>query len=62
MAYFKRKLGEWYSKAPRPARKQPAVDVDEPALAADDQEEPSEEATEADAPSGGGDGGGSVLE
>ena len=34
MAYLKRKLGELYSKAPRPARKQPAVDADEPAPAA----------------------------
>jgi hypothetical protein len=25
MAYLQRKLGEWYSEAPRPARKQPAV-------------------------------------
>jgi hypothetical protein len=39
MAYLKRKLGEWYRKAPRPARKQPAVDADEPAPAAGDQEE-----------------------
>ena len=31
MAYLKRKLGEWYSEASRPARKQPAVDADEPA-------------------------------
>jgi hypothetical protein len=52
MAYLKRKLGEWYHEAPRPASKQPAVDVDEPAPAAGDQEE----ATKADAPSGGGDG------
>ena len=59
MAYFKHKLGERYREAPRPARKQPAVDADEPAPAAGDQEE--EEATEADAPSGGGDGGGFVL-
>ena len=58
MAYLKRKLGEWYREAPRPARKQPAVDADEPAPAAGDQEE----ATEADAPSGGGDGGGLVLD
>ena len=57
MAYLKRKLGGWYREAPRPARKQPAVDADEPAPAAGDQEE----ATEADAPSGGGDGGGFVL-
>jgi hypothetical protein len=43
-------------RAARPARKhwQPAVDADEPAPAADDQEE----AAEADALSGGGDGGG----
>ena len=49
-----------YMEAPRPARKQPAVDADEPAPAAGDQEE----ATEADAPSGsgGGDGGGFVLD
>jgi hypothetical protein len=39
MAYLKRKLGEWYHEAPRPARKQPAVDADEPAPAAGDQEE-----------------------
>ena len=52
MAYLKHKLGGWYREAPRPARKQPAVDADEPAPAAGDQEE----ATEADAPSGGGDG------
>ena len=58
MAYLKRKLGGWYREAPRPARKQPAVDADEPAPAAGDQEE----ATEADAPSGGGDGGGFVLD
>ena len=58
MAYLKRKLGEWYREAPRPARKQPAVDADEPAPAAGDQEE----ATEADAPSGGGDGRGFVLD
>jgi hypothetical protein len=45
-------------EAPRPASKQPAVDADEPAPAAGDQEE----ATEADAPSGGGDGGGFVLD
>ena len=62
--YLKHKLGEWYyvtaslREAPRPARKQPAVDADEPAPAAGDQEE----ATEADAPSGGGDGGGFVLD
>jgi hypothetical protein len=37
MAYLKRKLGEWYSEAPRPARKQTAVDADEPAPAAGDQ-------------------------
>jgi hypothetical protein len=36
----------------------PAVDADEPASADDDQEE----ATKADAPSGGGDGSGFVLE
>jgi hypothetical protein len=60
MAYLKRKLGEWYQEAPRPACKQPAVDADEPAPAAGDQEE-EEEATEADAPSGGGDGSGFVL-
>jgi hypothetical protein len=58
MAYLKHKLGEWYSEAPRPAHKQPAVDADEPAPAADDQEE----ATEADASSGGGDGGGFILD
>jgi hypothetical protein len=58
MAYLKHKLEEWYREAPRPARKQPAVDADEPAPAAGDQEE----ATEADAPSGGGDGGGFVLD
>jgi hypothetical protein len=54
MAYLKRKLEE----APRPARKQPTVDVDEPAPAAEDQEE----ATEAYALSGGGDGGRFVLD
>jgi hypothetical protein len=50
-AHLKRKLGEWYREAPRPAHKQPAVDADEPAplAAANDQEE----ATEADAVSGG---------
>jgi hypothetical protein len=61
MAYFKRKLGEWYREAQRPASKQPAVDADEPVPAAGDQEE----ATEADAPpgaSGGGDCGGFVLD
>ena len=58
MAYLKHKLREWYRKAPRPASKQPAVDADEPAPAAGDQEE----ATEADAPSGGGDGRGFVLD
>jgi hypothetical protein len=58
MAYLKRKLGEWYREAPRPARKQPANDADEPAPAAGDQEE----ATETDAPSGGGDGSGFVLD
>ncbi len=52
MAYLKLKLGKWYREAPRPASKQPAVDADEPAPAAGDQEE----ATEAYAPSGGGDG------
>jgi hypothetical protein len=36
MAYLKRKLGEWHSEAPRPASKQPAVDADEPAPAADE--------------------------
>jgi hypothetical protein len=41
-----------YQEAPRPAHKQPAVNADEPAPAADDQKE----ATEADALSGGGDG------
>jgi hypothetical protein len=56
MAYLKRKLGEWYREAQRPARKQPAVDADEPAPAVGDQEE----ATEADAPSGGGNGSGFV--
>ncbi len=45
-------------EAPRPARKQPAVDADEPAPAAGDQKE----ATEADAPSGGGDGCGFILD
>jgi hypothetical protein len=45
-------------EAPRPARKQPTVDADELMPAAGDQEE----ATEADAPSGGGDGGGFVLD
>jgi hypothetical protein len=40
------------------AAEQPAVDVDEPTPAADDQEE----ATEADAPSGVGDGDGFVLD
>jgi hypothetical protein len=25
MAYLKRKLGEWYREAPRPAREQPVV-------------------------------------
>ena len=54
MAYLKRKLEE----APGPARKQPTVDVDEPAPAAEDQEE----ATEAYALSGGGDGGRFVLD
>jgi hypothetical protein len=29
MAYLKSKLGKWHSEAPRPARKQPAVDEDE---------------------------------
>jgi hypothetical protein len=58
MAYLKSKLRKWYSKAPRPASKQSAVDVDEPAPAADDQEE----ATEADTLPGGGDGGGFVLD
>jgi hypothetical protein len=58
MAYLKHKFGESYSKAPRPARKQPAFDADEPAPAAGDQEE----ATEADAPSGGGDGSEFVLD
>jgi hypothetical protein len=33
MAYLKRKLGEWYGKAQRPAHEQPAVDVDKPAPA-----------------------------
>jgi hypothetical protein len=58
MAYLMRKLGEWYREAPRLARKQPAVDEDEQAPAADDQEETAE----ADAPSGGGDGNGFVLD
>jgi hypothetical protein len=58
MAYLRHKLGEWYSEAPRPARKQPVVDADEPAPAAGDQEE----ATEVDAHSGGGDGCGFVLD
>jgi hypothetical protein len=31
MAYLTRKLGEWYCEAPRPVRKQPAIDADEPA-------------------------------
>jgi hypothetical protein len=39
MAYIKRQLGGWYSEASRPACKQPAVDANEPAPAADDQEE-----------------------
>jgi hypothetical protein len=30
MAYLKHKLEEWYSDAPRPARKQPTVDADSP--------------------------------
>jgi hypothetical protein len=34
LAYLKRKLGEWYRKAPRPAHKQPEVVADEPAPAA----------------------------
>jgi hypothetical protein len=60
MAYLKRKLGEWYSEAPRPARKQPAVDADEPAPAATtSRRQPRPTIT--DAPSGGGDGGGFVL-
>ena len=54
MAHLKRTLGDWYREAPRPARKQPVVDADEPAPAADDPEE----ATKADAPSGGGESGG----
>jgi hypothetical protein len=58
MAYLKHKLEEWYREAPRPARKQPAVDADEPAPAAGDQEE----ATEADDLSDGGDGSGFVLD
>jgi hypothetical protein len=58
MAYLKRKLGEWSREAPRPTRKQPAVDADEPARAADNPEE----ATEADAPFGGGDGSGLVID
>ena len=64
MAYLKRKplsSGNGTAslrEAPRPAHKQSAVDADEPAPAAGDQEE----ATEADAPSGGGDGGGFVLD
>jgi len=57
MAYLKRKLGEWYREAPRPARKQPVVDADEPEPADVDPED----ATDADAPSGGGDGGGLVI-
>ena len=61
--YLKHKLGEWYrepARGPktRPQALEPAVDADEPAPAAGDQEE----ATEADAPSGGGDGGGFVLD
>jgi hypothetical protein len=58
MAYLKSKLGKWHREAPRPARKQPAVDEDEPAPADNDKEE----ATETDAPSGGGDGGGFVVD
>jgi hypothetical protein len=60
MAYVKRKLGKWYREAPRPARKhwQPAIDADETAPAANDQEE----AAEADALSGGGDGSGFELD
>ena len=37
--YLKHKLGKWYITAPRPASKQPAINADEPAPAADDQEE-----------------------
>jgi hypothetical protein len=57
MAYLKRKLGEWYSDAQRPARTQPVVDANEPAPAADNPEEENK----ADAPSGGGNGSGLVI-
>jgi hypothetical protein len=51
MAYLKRKLGEWYLKAPRPVLKLPVVDAVELAPAAYNPYE----ATQADFPSGGGD-------
>jgi hypothetical protein len=58
MAYLKRKVGEWYSKAPTPMSKQPAVNADEPAPTAHPD---PEEAIEADAPYGGVDRGGLVI-
>jgi hypothetical protein len=58
MAYLKHKLWNWYSEAPRPANKQLTDYVEKPLPAANDQEE----ATEADAPSGGGDSCGFVLD
>jgi hypothetical protein len=58
MDYHKRKLGEWYRKAPQPARKEPvAHDEEEPgartAATGEDEEEKEE---------GGSDGGGFLLD
>ena len=57
MQYLKRKLGEWYRKAPRPARTQPVLDEDEPeAEAGDTEEAPDTEEAHV------GDGGGFALD
>ena len=57
MQYLKRKLGEWYREAPRPARKQPVLDEDEPeAEAGDTEEAPDTEEAHV------GDGGGFALD
>ena len=58
MDYLKRKLGEWYRKAPQPARKEPvAHDEEEPgartAATGEDEDEKEE---------GGSDGGGFLLD
>jgi hypothetical protein len=60
MAYLKRKLGEWYSDAPRPARKQLVVDTGELGTRASRRRPRG--SNRGRRPSGGGDGGGLVID